>query len=136
VGAGQLPGDRQAETSTAGIARPGLVEADKALEDPLPVPFRDRRAVVADLTSNAKREDLVDAKTGTVPANRVEDDDSDDVAEYRRLLDSAKVDHAAAIQAASAEVPQGRVVDLDLDEDDGSVEWDVEIIAPARPSTR
>ncbi|HEX5967286.1 MAG TPA: PepSY domain-containing protein [Intrasporangium sp.] len=65
-------------------------------------------------------------------ANRVDDDDSDDVAEDRRLLDTAKVDHDAAIQTASAEVPQGRVVDLDLDEDDGTVEWDVEIIAPAQ----
>lgn len=56
--------------------------------------------------------------------------DSDDVAEDRRLLDAAKVDHAAALQTAGAEVPQGRVVDLDLDEDDGSVAWDVEVIAP------
>jgi uncharacterized membrane protein YkoI len=96
---------------------------------------REQGAVVWDVdvvTSDAKREVLVDAKTGTVLANRVDDDDSDDVAEERRLLDTAKVDHAAAIQSASAEVPQGRVVDLDLDEDDGTVEWDVEIIAPAQ----
>ena len=97
---------------------------------------REQGALVWDVdvvTSDDKREVIVDAKTGTVLANRVDDDDSDDsadVAEDRRLLDAATVDHAAALQMAVAEVPQGRVVDLDLDEDDGSVEWDIEVIAP------
>lgn len=86
------------------------------------------------VTSDAKREVIVDATTGTVLANRVDDDDdsSDDVAEDRRLLDAAKVDHVAALEKAVAEVSDGRVVDLDLDEDDGTPEWDVDVIAPDR----
>jgi uncharacterized membrane protein YkoI len=83
------------------------------------------------VTNDLKREVIVDAKTGAVLANRVDDsDDSDDVRDDRRMLDMAKVDHVAAVRTAVAEVPDGRVVDLDLDEDDGTIQWEVDVIAP------
>lgn len=99
---------------------------------------REQGTVVWDVdvvAGKVEREVIVDATTGTVLANRVDDDDSgdsDDVAKDLRLLAAATLDHAAALQAALDQISDGRVVDLELDESDGAVEWEVEVIAPDR----
>ncbi|GAA1918577.1 hypothetical protein GCM10009737_20050 [Nocardioides lentus] len=53
------------------------------------------------------------------------DDDGDDRAERQRLLD-ASVDYAAAIETAAGEVTDLDVTGVDLDEDNGTLRWDVD----------
>ncbi len=91
---------------------------------------REQSRVVWDVdvvAGDATREVLVDATRSRVLANRVTDR-GDDAADDHRHLHAAEVDHAAALRAALAEVPGGRVVELDLDEDDGAVRWHIEVL--------
>jgi hypothetical protein len=54
------------------------------------------------------------------------DDDGDDQAERERLL-GASVDYLAAVEAAQAQVPGGTVTGVDLDEDNGTATWEVQL---------
>ncbi len=49
MGLGEVAGDREAEAGSALVATAGVVEADEALEDPLPIGLRYAGAVVLDL---------------------------------------------------------------------------------------
>lgn len=55
-----------------------------------------------------------------------DDNDADDRAEQQRLLD-ARVDYLAAVETARGEVPQLQVTGADLEEDDGTLRWDVDL---------
>lgn len=79
------------------------------------------------LTADTVRELDVDASSGAVLADR---SDSDDVDELRALLDAASVDHARALEVALVEFADGRVVDLELDDDDDRPVWDVDVLVP------
>lgn len=57
---------------------------------------------------------------------RQDDTDDDDRRENLALVDAAQLDHEAAVRAAVGET-SGRITDLDLDDEDGTVVWDVEI---------
>src|SRR3954465_5846913 len=54
VRAGDLPGDRQPETRSAGSALAAGIKANEAIEDPLPDGISDPRAVVADIQAGVR----------------------------------------------------------------------------------
>jgi len=97
---------------------------------------REQSSVVWDVnivTSTEKREVLVDAQNGAVLANRLDRDDShhsDDSSDDHRLLAAAKLDHEAALRSAHGEVADGRIVDLELDDEHDQPVWKVEVIGP------
>jgi uncharacterized membrane protein YkoI len=64
---------------------------------------------------------------GAVARGPVTDtDEADDLAERRRLLSEATVDHAAAVAAAEVSSPGAVVTGVDLDLDAGRATWDVQ----------
>lgn len=97
---------------------------------------REQSRVVWDVnvvTSTEKREVLVDAQSGAVLANRPDRDDSghsDDSSDDHRLLAAAKLDHEAALRSAHGEVADGRIVELELDDEHDQPVWKVEILDP------
>lgn len=56
-----------------------------------------------------------------------DDTDGDDREENRRLLGAAQVDHEQAVQLAASEVADGRIVELQLDEEQAAAVWDLEL---------
>jgi uncharacterized membrane protein YkoI len=65
---------------------------------------------------------------GAVARGPVTDtDEADDLAERRRLLSEATVDHAAAVAAAEVSSPGAVVTGVDLDLDAGRATWDVQL---------
>ncbi|SHI79469.1 Uncharacterized membrane protein YkoI [Tessaracoccus bendigoensis DSM 12906] len=76
------------------------------------------------ITADGKREVYVDGVTGAVLAD--EADDSDDLVRYRRMLDRAEF-HPRLIERL-LEAQPGGIVKIELEDDDGSLFWEVEII--------
>lgn len=58
----------------------------------------------------------------------VDQQDAEDVAEHRALVQADSVDYLTAVQAALSVVPQGRVSELDLEFDGGVLIWDAKVI--------
>jgi uncharacterized membrane protein YkoI len=80
------------------------------------------------VTSGQEHDVAIDAEKGTVVANRAERD-PEDVAKATRRLAGAKQTWQDALRIATDQVDGGRVVDLELDESDGVVVWEVDVIA-------
>jgi len=74
VGAGDAPGDRQAQAGAAAVGRPGVVEAHQPVEDALPVRRCHAGPIVADRQMRATGHglDLDGEPAGRVPTGVVE----------------------------------------------------------------
>lgn len=79
-------------------------------------------------TGTELREVHVDAATGTIVASRTDHDSHDHARDVSRL-DAARLSASDALAAAEAEVPGARVVEIDLDDEHGSLVWEVDLIA-------
>lgn len=77
------------------------------------------------VTQEAKFEVEINASTGEIVKDRR--DGTDDLREYNSMLDTAKLSYADAIEAALAVHPGGTLVELELDRDNGTVKWEIEI---------
>lgn len=78
------------------------------------------------VTGEAKYEVDVDAVTGEIVKD--ERESTDDLREYNSQLDRAKLSYADAIDVVLEQYPGATVVELDLDEEDGAVVWEAEVV--------
>lgn len=58
----------------------------------------------------------------------LDQDDADDLAEQKALVQAKTVTFAAAAERALAAVPQGRLTDLDLESHDGRIVWEAQVL--------
>lgn len=72
-----------------------------------------------DVTLNGKR---------LIGDPRPQPEDADDIAEHQQTVQAARLDHLAAIRAATVDFPGSQVVEVELGSEDGRVEWDVRIV--------
>lgn len=82
------------------------------------------------VTTDAKYEVEVDAATGAIVKD--EQEHTSDLAKHNRRLDAATLTHTEAIDIALELHPGATLVELDLDDDNGGVVWEIDVVTPDR----
>ncbi len=58
----------------------------------------------------------------------VDQDDANDIAEQKALVQGKSIGYKAAAEQALADVPQGQLTELDLDSDRGQIFWEAKVL--------
>jgi uncharacterized membrane protein YkoI len=134
VGAAKITLAQAIQTAQKEVAGGRMLEAELAW-DKAPVCF-EAKLLVGDPAGGAGaparvKEVKIDAASGKVlgiEEEKLDEEDTEELAETQRSLDAAKITFAAAIEAAEREVKGGKAIGTELEEEDGRPSYTVTLL--------